>query len=56
MKDHRVTIKYKKGEQTCVLSIAVPAISERQAIDKVIEANGLDGRVITKKAELLKGN
>lgn len=56
MKDHRVTIKYINGKQTCVLSITVPATTERQAIEKIISAHGLDGRVISKKAELLKGN
>lgn len=55
MKPHRVTIKYEKGEQTCVLSIAVPATGERQAIEKVIAANGIVN-VVSKKAELLKTN
>lgn len=53
MKPHRVTIKYKNGEQTCVLSTTVPAYTEKDAISKIISAHGLDGRVITKKAELL---
>lgn len=54
MKPHRVTIKYKNGEQTCTVSTTVPAYNERQAIDKVISANSLTGKVVSKKAELLK--
>lgn len=53
MKPHRVTIKYKKGDQTCTISATVPAYTERQAIDKIINANGLDGKVVSKKVELL---
>lgn len=52
MKTYRVTIKHKKGKQTDLISTTVPAISERQAIDKVIEANGIV-EVVSKKAELL---
>lgn len=54
MKTYRVTIKYKKGEQTDLLSTTVPAISEKEAIEKIISANNLDGKVVSKKAELLK--
>lgn len=53
MKSHRVTIKYKNGEQTCVISKEVPAYNERQAIETVINANSLAGKVVSKKAELL---
>lgn len=54
MKPHRVTIKYKKGEQTNWISKTVPAITERHAIDLVIKASGIDdANVISKKAELL---
>lgn len=54
MKPHRVTIKYKQGEQTCVISKEVPACNERQAIDKVIESDKLAGKeVVSKKAELI---
>lgn len=56
MKPHRVTIKYRNGEQTCVISTTVPAYNESQAIDKIISANGLAGKVVRRKAELLKTN
>lgn len=54
MKPHRVTIKYMQGEQTCVISTTVPAYNERQAIDTVISANSLAGKVVRRRAELLK--
>lgn len=54
MNTYRVTIKYKQGEQSGVISNTVPAYSEKQAIEKIINANGLDGKVVSKKAELLK--
>ena len=53
MKPHRVTIKYKNGEQTCVISKTVPAYNERQAIESVINANRHKGTVVSKKAEML---
>lgn len=53
MKTYRVTIKHKKGEQTNLISTTVPASNERQAIEKIISANGIVG-VLSKKAELLK--
>lgn len=53
MKPHRVTIKYRNGEQTCVISTTVPASNESQAIDKIITANGLAGKVVRRRAELL---
>lgn len=56
MKPHRVTIKYKTGEQTHTLSKVIPAYNERQAIDKIIEANSLAGKVVSKKAEMLNLN
>lgn len=52
MKTYRVTIKHRKGEQTNLLSTIVPASNERQAIEKVIAAHGLD-HVVSRKAELL---
>lgn len=52
MKPHRVTIKYKKGEQTHLICTTVPASNERQAIDKIISAHSLVD-VVSKKAELL---
>lgn len=54
MKSYRVTIKYKQGDQSGVISTTVPAQDERQAIDKVIEANSLAGKVVSRKVELLK--
>lgn len=54
MKTYRVTIKHTAGKQTNLISTTVPAVTEKQAIDKIISAHGLDGRVITKRAELLK--
>ena len=54
MKPYRVTIKYKTGEQTNLISKTLPAYNEKQAIDKVIESNSLAGKVVSKKAELLK--
>lgn len=54
MKTYRVTIKYSTGEQRCTLSTTAPAYNERQAIDKIIDANNLNGKVVSKKAELLK--
>lgn len=53
MKPHRVTIKYRNGDQTCVISTTVPAYNERQAISKIIEANGLVGKVVRRRAELI---
>jgi hypothetical protein len=54
MKDYRVSIKYKSGEQTATISTTVPAYNERQAIEKIVSANSLDGKVVSKKVELLK--
>lgn len=54
MKSYRVTIIYKQGENAATISKTVPAHTERQAIDKIISANGLDGKVVSKRAELLK--
>lgn len=53
MKPHRVTIKYMNGEQTCVISTTVPAYNESQAISKIIAANGLSGKVVRRRAELI---
>ena len=54
MKNYRVTIAYQDGEQNGLISTTVPAIGGDKAMDSVIEANGLDGKVIEKKAELIK--
>lgn len=53
MKSYRVTIGYKQGQQTGVVSKTVPAYNEQQAIEKVIESDKLDGKVVSKKAELI---
>lgn len=53
MKSYRVTIKYRTGEQTGVVSKTMPAYNERQAIEKVIDADKLAGKVVSKKAELI---
>lgn len=53
MKNYRVTIKHSAGKQTNLISTVVPANDEKAAIEKVIEANSLDGKVLSKKAELL---
>lgn len=55
MKTYRVTIKYNTGEQSNLISTTVPAITEKEAIDKVKSANSIeDDTVVSKKAELLK--
>jgi hypothetical protein len=52
MKNYRVTIKHKTGEQTGVVSKTIPAYNEKQAIDKVIDAERIT-EVVSKKAELI---
>lgn len=54
MKSYRVTIKYRTGENTGLISKTVPAYNERQAIDQIIAACKLAGKVVSEKAELLK--
>jgi hypothetical protein len=55
MENYRVTIKHSTGNQTNLISTVVPANNEKQAIEKVISANGIV-EVLSKKAELLKSN
>lgn len=53
MKHFRVSIKYYTGAQMATISATVPAYNDTHAINLIIEANGLEGKVVANSAQLL---